>query len=666
MTGPSSALRLDFRPDIEGLRGVAVALVVVYHAGLGLIPGGYVGVDVFFVLSGFLISWLLVEEAKRSGKVDLWAFYARRARRLLPAVAVLIVVTSVAAYWAYPPLEHRTAAHSALSAATYLSNFYFVYLVRDYFAPGADANPFLHTWSLSVEEQFYLVWPLLILLGLWLRNRWSMRERTALLSVMCAVLAMSLAASLVLAEYRLSWTFFLSPTRAWEFACGGVAALLARQWIESGRSITPLGRRVLEVMSCGCLAIIVASAWVLDDATPFPGYYALPPVLATAGLLYCCTIGRDLASGRVLSNPVLRRAGLVSYSWYLWHWPVFTLYAVAQGAPSALQSVVLLAISYVAAEASYRFVEAPARVHPFLAQSKTRSLLLIPALAALGAVIVGIQPLLPLGPNAGLHRELQQIRYVDGNPLLARDCVALQNEVSVRTCSFGVQESARDVVLLGDSHMAQWFPVLEELAKGQGWHLHTMIKTACPYADIAVLHEANKRPYKECSAWRADALLKIDELKPYLVVAASSFFYEATADDWRLGTTRTFARLSQASEHVVYIRDNPRPGFSVPACISRHLWRQQDHDAETCAFQREPAFGAEVFSAQVEAAQAFGNVQVIDLTAEICPAQRCPVMRDGQVIYRDSNHLSGSFVRFLQPPFDAQLMRALARDGLKP
>lgn len=323
----------QFRPDIEGLRAVAILTVVLYHAGVPGLRGGFVGVDVFFVVSGFLITGLLVREVARTGTVGLASFYAARARRLLPAAAVVLVATSVAAAVLLPPLQARKVLGDTVAAALYLGNYRFAIEGTDYLADTAP-SPLQHYWSLGVEEQFYLVWPALILgVAWWLRRRSAGGGRgTASLPyfVVLAVLAGGSLALCVLWTRTLpAWAFFSLPTRAWELAIGGLVALTATQW----RRLPPV---CAAVVGWGGLALILATCNQIGAATPYPGTAALLPVLGTALVIGAGCATPDLGVGRLLSKPVLRAIGRVSYSWYLWHWPALLLAPALIGADLGL------------------------------------------------------------------------------------------------------------------------------------------------------------------------------------------------------------------------------------------------------------------------------------------------------------------------------------------
>ncbi len=347
-----------FRPDVEGLRGVAVLIVVLFHANLASLTGGFIGVDVFFVISGFLITGLLVREQGRSGTISLSAFYARRVRRLLPAAMVALVITLVAAMNLIGPLDRPAVANDGAAAALSVANIRFAMSAGDYFASVSAPSPFLHFWSLGVEEQFYLVWPALILLVT--RGAGAMAVRRIGIAL-ALVVAVAFAANLFLTDAAANWAFYSLPTRAWQLGLGGLLA------IGAPRITRALGPAV-PVAAWAGLASIVAASILYDSTLPYPGVASVLPTVATIALL---AAGMDpRGPGRLLAVEPVRLLGRLSYSLYLWHWPVLVLGPLAIGAnPDAITSVALVGISLVAAYVSYRFVETPFRHGPPLVRS---------------------------------------------------------------------------------------------------------------------------------------------------------------------------------------------------------------------------------------------------------------------------------------------------------
>src|SRR5690349_18401435 len=295
---------LSFRTDIEGLRGIAVLIVVAYHCRVPGFSGGFVGVDVFFVLSGYLITGLLVAEIQKTSRLNLLQFYARRARRLLPASALALMVTLLIGAVILAPNELSFAGRAGRATALYMSNIFFAINAADYFAPDVETNPMLHTWSLAVEEQFYLVWPLLIILGLQL---W--RSKKSLVAVLAALTLASLAISVWFTARGGTFAFYELPARAWEFGIGGLAVLLPR-----GALKLP-ARGWLALAWVGVLAIL-SSGYFLSGDGRFPGWIALIPVLGTVAAMVAGAEQPHRGVGALLDSAPLQMFGTLSYSWY--------------------------------------------------------------------------------------------------------------------------------------------------------------------------------------------------------------------------------------------------------------------------------------------------------------------------------------------------------------
>ena len=402
-SGRKDLPQTHFRPDIEGLRAVAVLAVVLFHAGLPGVSGGYIGVDVFFVVSGFLITGLLWREMTSTGTVRVARFYGARARRLLPAAALVLAVTAVGAAVLLPPLQARSAIGDGVASALYVGNYRFALHGADYLAADTQ-SPFQHYWSLGVEEQFYLLWPALIIGTGWLVARAAQRAGLAAprsaapyAVVLALVAVVSFAISIAWTHSLPSWAFFSLPSRAWELAAGGLVALTASHWRHLPRSSAA-------VIGWGGLSLIVITCFQLGEMTPYPGTAALLPVLGTALVVGAGCATTDLGVGRFLSAPAMRSVGRLSYSWYLWHWPVLLLAPALFGAPLGLPGrLAMVLVSFGLAILTLHLVENPARFTTWFRLSAARSLALGGAVTAaavcVGLVLLMIRPV-PIGAGA--------------------------------------------------------------------------------------------------------------------------------------------------------------------------------------------------------------------------------------------------------------------------
>jgi peptidoglycan/LPS O-acetylase OafA/YrhL len=363
-----------FRPDIEGLRAVAVIGVLLFHAGLPGAPGGFVGVDVFYVISGFLITGLLLRELDSNGRISLTRFYARRMRRLLPAALLVIVVTLAASYWLLSSVRFPQVAIDAAAAAAYVSNYRFALNATDYLAAEIDPSPLLHYWSLAVEEQFYLVWPLLVIVTARLLNR------TGFAIVLTIVAIVSCAASIAWTDIAQPWAFFSLPTRAWELAAGGLLALVA----------SPLGARLPRAVLTGGgvlgIGLVIASFVVIDTSTPFPGTAAIVPVVGAA-LIILAGESRSTVVARALGTRIPRWLGRISYSLYLWHWPLLILVPILIGQDNLAVRLAIALAAIGISDLSTRWIEVPIRENRVFKLRPSRSILAAGGASACVALI---------------------------------------------------------------------------------------------------------------------------------------------------------------------------------------------------------------------------------------------------------------------------------------
>jgi len=508
--------RESFRPDIEGLRGIAVLLVVLFHTGLPGFRGGYVGVDVFFALSGYLITGLIVSEIDKTASFSFRNFYARRVRRLLPASGLMVMGVLLAGLVLYSPLELSRYVIWGAYASSYVSNFMCMREAGNYFAGTVTGNPFLHAWSLSVEEQFYLLWPALIAL-VFLRSR----SRRRLAVSLFAVTVLSLGACIWVTYVRQPWAFYSLPTRAWEFGAGGLACLLRPEaW--SGQAWSGK-QKWLKVLSWAGLAGLLGSAYSFDAVKlVFPGYVAIVPVGGTLAMLLEGAAGHRSSRSilqksilqRMLAGPLMQWLGRLSYSWYLWHWP-FLIFAKACAPGLRWYGRLLVAASaLLMAQLTYWFLENPVRFNPFLVAKPALSLGMAVLVPAAGITTT-------LGVSYFTSRSLangEQSQFEAATRIGPwRDCLEPTDASRFTECVFGDRQSTTNVVLLGDSHAAQWFSAVNSIAVEKRWRLVTLLKGNCQIAALEKTSDGRLR-YARCEAWRGKALARIAALRPAMVV----------------------------------------------------------------------------------------------------------------------------------------------------
>jgi peptidoglycan/LPS O-acetylase OafA/YrhL len=630
---------IPFRPDIEGLRALAVGLVIASHAGLPFLRGGFVGVDVFFVLSGFLITSLLMQEISSSGTVNFARFYARRARRLLPAAIIMVVVVCGAEAIVTSPLAQFNLLKAALATVLYSSNLYFAHLQLQYFAQPSATNPMLHTWSLAVEEQFYLLWPVLLLLLA--RAIKSVRGRIATLA---AISLASFALCVWLTATNAIFAFFETPARIWEFGAGGLLVFVPQRWLEERRRLWSwLG-------GIGLIALAAAAELIntsLISASRFPGFVAAIPVVATLMLLLAGVGAPESAVPRLLSTRPAQGIGRLSYSLYLWHWPVLVIGQQLIPNDSVAIRLGLIAVAGLLAAVTYGAIENPIRFQPILnaRSGLTLGLALVGAIACVGAMCAW---------RVTLHRSEQFQKYdrvvQDIPEVYRKGCDSGRADAHPALCFFGeISQPRSTVVLFGDSHAAQWFPALEEIADAQHWRLATIIKPGC--TPLSIKRDITPQMEQVCEEWRREAIGDIEELHPDLVILASVSRHPGAdgnmmkdARVWEQGARDTFATLATLHVKVRLIRDTPYANFDVPGCLAQAEW---DGHTQCPGAVAAVALSPDVFAAETRAAKNFVDVKVLDLSDQMCGADQCYLEAGGQIIYRDEDHLTASFSRRL-------------------
>ncbi len=657
IVGRNDRLASPHRSDIQGLRALAVAAVIAYHAHLPGIPGGFVGVDVFFVISGYLICGLLHRELSGTGRIDLTQFWLRRARRLLPNACLTLLVTLAAGAVILPGYKHGLLATAVAMAALYSANIYFASKAVDYFAEDEAPSPSLHFWSLSVEEQFYIAWPLALTLLVAVLRRDTARAAVWLMAAVCVA---SFVAAQIALQSNQPLAFYHGEMRAWQLATGGLLAVFAPELIR-------LNLRVRAIVAWAGLSAIVASILLFSDALHYPGFWALVPTLGCAAVL----AGPDLGAGwrypaSLLSLVPLRWVGDRSYSLYLWHWPalVLTQAALPQNAlavPLALVAGIALALT------SYALVETPLRSSAFWPKTNWRAF----ATAAAGiAMVLACSYVLerPLGKSKGKSAAMTRMiksAMADRGRQYTQKCHREYDQTSVTTCVFGDLQAHRTAALLGDSHAAQWFEALDIPAKANGWKLLPWTKSACPAADVPTWHQKKQAVYEACGQWRQTVLARLTttESRPDIVFIASSVksaggVWSPQAGSvlpkaesvaaWRDGLVSTIRQLQAAGVKPVLIADTPWTDPDYRDCLS-------SLGATPCARPRAEAFGPE--HPDLDAARLTG-IDIIDPNDRICDGASCPVMKNGKIIYRDRNHLTATFVKTLSAMFEPFLPAA--------
>lgn len=647
----SSSYRLGYRADVEGLRALAILLVISAHSNLPWLEGGFIGVDVFFVLSGYLITGILLQEIRATGRIDLLTFFARRLRRLLPALLFMVVSVAITASLLMPPIDQTEHAYAAGAAILWVSNILFAFTNMDYFSHGEDQSLYLHTWSLGVEEQFYIVWPLLMLafLGAF-AFQGGQRNFKRLRVGMHSVIRICFVVSLFLSFAQPMWGFYLMPSRAWQFATGALVMLWTT---EDGKTLVD-GRRSSSVLKVNHYAVyggwiglflIVGTALFLERKITYPGFWAVIPTIGSALVLYSGSFRKSSAVGRVLSFKPLQWLGRVSYSWYLWHWPVFVLGGVLAVNKGVVDWGALIGLSLMIASLSYYVVESPIRRNTLLLRRPAIAVSIAIALMGGGSVAsAGWREAIAHWEQSPEMRRYVKVR-IDYPEIYDLGCDDWFHSAEVRLCVFGDKKAENTALLLGDSVVGQWFPAVRSAFNRPGWKVLVLTKSSCPMVDESWFYERIGGQYTICEEWRKTVLATIGTIKPNIVITGGSSNYDFTETQWVSGTKRVLAQLAPVSDKVFILRGTHGLGFDGPSCLARQHWKPSFLTRATdCSSPAGSTRENHIYTWLQRAAADYENVFTIDLNSIVCPGNRCYAERAGTIIYRDSQHLAADFV----------------------
>ena len=676
---PERAGGSERRVDIQVLRGVAVLAVLLFHLWPAALPGGYVGVDVFFVISGFLITTQLLREIEGTGRVALAAFWARRARRLLPA-ALLVAAAALVGTLLFVPEAYWSAFLREVAASVlYVENWALALDAVDYLAAENSASPMQHYWSLSVEEQFYLLWPLLLLAAAALPLLRGRSARTRILIAIAAVVVVSLALSVLLTPASPGMAYFGTHVRAWQFGLGGLLA--AAVPLLAGR----LPRAARLALAWAGAAGIVAACLLFTGETEFPGSAALLP---TAGAALVILGGIDgTAGGPGLGRfLLLDRLGDISYAVYLWHWPLVVIgERYAQSALSNTHLAVIGAVSILLGWTTTRFVEDPVRRVSLGRPGRIR-LLLLSSLAAMALVVVPSLTLWAASREAAVesvefaHAAVLQDPCLgagsrdpavdcsgwtppprltpgpayaseDNPPIYEDGCNAGVDVTRVISCVYGVSGAATRVALIGDSHANHWFPAVELLAEQRGWELRTFIHSSCPESSLP------KPDIAGCDPWRAGMEHAVEEYGPFDLVFVSNHSWGNQAGDAEAdvqGYLEVWQKYVDAGATIVVIEDTPRADEDVIDCVASAGDPEQD-----CRTERSRALGWG--DRMVLAAERIPEEAVVIRTLDVmCPEEGfCDTIIGGVTVYRDPHHITATFAMSMAPLLRDRLEAAL-------
>lgn len=664
-----------YRPELQGLRALACLLVVVYHIWLGRVSGG---VDVFFLISGFLITGQLIRASARGG-IEFRPMWGRMFKRLFPAALTVLLAAMVAGMLWLPQHRWLQTIKEAVASALYLENWRLAADSVDYFAQHNTASPLQHFWSLSIQGQFYLVWPLLIALVALVARKARRSLQVSVAVALVTLFASSLALSVWLTAVNQPLAYFSSLTRVWEFALGGLLALVIER--------VALRRGLRIVFGWAGVASLVACGLVLQVGTVFPGYLALWPTLAAAMVIVAGATESRLGADRLLSSRPLEYLGNISYALYLWHWPVLVFYLVLADRAhiGLIEGTGLIGLSLLLAALTYHLVEQPVRLSAIGADTRWGAyrfavLSLVPVLVLAGSwQVLSLQRVQqqalafddPDHPGARAHTPgfaYAGTTKADLAPsfiALADDwarideqhCVLSPRGAELQVCSTEVDgPPTRRIVVVGDSHAQQLLGALVPIAHERNWQVTSMVRSFCPFTT-----DSDTRPDDQgCLDWNAAVAEEIVAMRPDAVITMGT-------RDVRVGLTEytpdgylaQWRKLEEAGIPVVAVRDNPRYDFSPSACVEAN-----GPDAEECSTPRAELLASPPPYAELPDVP--GNVRFVDLSDYLCDPQRCSPVIGNVLVYVDDNHVSATYMRTMAPIIEQEVDTALGWTGERP
>lgn len=697
MTSPTPASTevktpLRFRLDVEGLRALAVGFVLLHHASATLMPGGFAGVDMFFVVSGFVITTQLVREVERTGTVNLPSFYARRAKRLLPAAGMVLVFTALST-WAFASrVQWASIGTDIVASSLYVVNWVFAARSVDYLAEDIEPSPVQHFWSLAVEEQFYFIWPLLIMgLALLARRirhlaKSSTGERSKAHSAaipLRAVLALGLLMVVVIPS--LAWSiyytstspqqaYFVTTTRLWELGVGALVAVLAPTW-------QLLSRRIAALLGwLGLIGLLISMIFITTQ-TAWPGSAALVPTLSTALVIIAGFSAAEIGPIRVLGIKPLVWIGGLSYSLYLWHWPLLRAGEWVFGEQGPYQGLAIVAFSFLPAWAGYHLIEKPIRFSKSISKAPKLSLSIGANFTAIG-VVAGLVLSGAAASSSDQGPQNAAVATGSGAPLFPTitpdptqattdlpniyemGCpVSLQGGEVVDCPSPVAGTGSIDVVLVGDSKIGQWTSTVEAIALENDWSVSTYTMSGCSYADVLLVKEAGD--YVPCRNWAQDVHAILTEDPPDILLT-SGVSRSGRAADGSIGTQPVidgmityWQEMVDAGTVVFAISDTPQPpseedyGYaSVYECVADNM----DNPSQECEWPALRGPGDRVLE---PAAEAVDGATFIDMNAEFCVEGTCPAVYRNVLTYRQGSHITDTFAQVLAPQLREELLPLL-------
>lgn len=674
------------RPEIQALRAIGVAAVTIYHLWPNRLTGGFVGVDVFLAVSGFLITAHLLRERAETGWINLPAFWARRAKRLLPASLLVLTLAAVATYAVVPRQLWKQCFSEFAASALYGQNWLLAHNAVDYLASDNNPSPVQHYWTLSVEEQFYVILPLLMVAAiLVLRRR---HQLIAISAVIVAIVVASFSYSVIETASNPAAAYFITPTRIWEFGVGALLALVAPE------PSAGVPRFIRATASWVGFAMIVFAAVSFTGRTPFPGSAAVIPVLGAAAVMWAGPVGGFGGSQRLAALRPVQFLGDISYSIYLWHWPLIVLIPFVTGhhLDRSNKTVIILA-TLCLAWATKRFVEDPARFSPALLGGRrprtvfaftAAAMALVVAVSATGYTTIQhqervaaqrIAAVLATPPpcfgaaalaNAGSCTTGEQTKVLVPDPTLVNDdhppgaeCWSQKDDPRLHRCTMGPAKADTTILVVGDSHANQYRVAFAKIADENKWRIDMVGMSGCYWSTSLQVYPAKVQG--DCQHWKANLTTYLNSAPRYDAIVTSynagSAIVTHPGENAQTaivnGLVAAWKPLAARGTKIIAIKDSPKPRAGIADCVATYTETANQH----CSVSRAVAF--ETFDAQPRAVAQVKNAKLIDLTDFFCTAVACPPVVGGVVLYRDRGHLTDTYVSTLTPYLEAALVKRL-------
>lgn len=664
------------RKDIQGLRAIAVVAVLLFHFWPNYLTGGYVGVDIFFVISGFLITSHLLRKPPVTRKA-LADFWARRVKRLIPAATIVLFFTVIATLVWLPDTMVQRTLQEAAAAAVYGENWMLAAQATDYLASTEAPTPIQHYWSLSIEEQYYVFWPLLIGM-VFLLGRRFMTNKKLLAIMMGTVFTLSLAYSIYLTNTNPAAAYFVTPTRIWELTIGGIVALLALK--------VKMSHKVTVPMAWAGLTMIGAAVILFTKEVPFPGYTALLPTLGTALVILASIDNTRWSPRRLLSWKPVQFMGDISYSVYLWHWPVVVIAPFILGVENLAwwQKILFILAVIGAAYITKIFVEDPIRSSKILMKTNFRTyaygIASIAVVVGLSLGFVGINQAQAREAQAKLDQTLVSGSCVgaaairDDNcqgstqellmtPVVAKkdravvyadDCWSDRPFERQRVCTYGQEDSKVRIALVGNSHAGMWHAPLADIAKKNGWRLDTYLISQC-YTVVQPIAFGTPGLTENCQAWNEWAIQQVSDGGYNTVILADRTYAKlkdvADSNQYTKQVTAyidTIDTFREADVKVFVIRDVPERVDNVPDCVAENGPANGKCNLDrSTVLKKDPLYEA--------ASKYSSNVYALDLSNRFCDKTTCRAVIGGIITYFDDGHITNTYAKTLTPDIEPSL-----------